>query len=95
LQLLVVPVSPRFTATTSHNVVRASYSATSGLPLTMNVAFSFVIGTGGPTGTSGAAKSPSAPNAVSAIPDAAALTKCLREYLISILLAWSRTLNGF
>src|SRR3989442_1582297 len=83
LQLLVVPVKPNFTATTSHSVVRASYSATRGLPLIMKMFFSLVIGIGkAGRGDATAASIDSPPRAVKAIPDPAAFRKFLREYFI-------------
>src|SRR5262249_32843145 len=75
---------PNFMAMTSHNVVLASYSATSGLPLMMNVAFSFDTAAG--SGGAAIAETVDWPCiAVKATPDPAAFRKFLRENLMSCL----------
>src|SRR5690348_3668201 len=85
LQLRFVPVSPSFTAMTSHSVVRASYAAVNDLPLMRNAACSCVIGAG--SGREEACASEAAlndgtartPTAVNAMPWPAAFRKSLRE----------------
>ena len=78
LQLRLVPVSPSFIEITSHKVVRASYSAAYGLPLTRNDASSLAKGTAADEGV-GAAFSVSPVTVVRTTPDPAALRKSLRE----------------
>src|SRR5262245_10682960 len=85
LQLRFVPVSPSFTARTSHNVVRASYAAVNVLPLIRKALCSCVTGVASENGdacASGAAIADGTartPTAVSAIPCPAAFRKSLRE----------------
>src|ERR1700674_5218770 len=78
-QLRLVPVRPSFIEITSHNVVRASYSAGYSLPLTRKDAFSFANGFGNAGRVVGAANNVSPVTAVSTTPDPAALRKFLRE----------------
>src|ERR1051326_8631922 len=73
---------PNFMAMTSHSVVLASYSATSGLPLMMNVAFSFDTADGSSGGAAIAETGDWPCIAVRATPDPAAFRKFLRENLI-------------
>ena len=75
----MVPVMPSFMAMTSQSVVRASYSAMCGWPLTMKVARSEVIGAGRATTAAPARMADSPPTTVSAIPVLADFRKFLRE----------------
>src|SRR5437867_13399514 len=85
LQLRFVPVNPSFTAMTSHNVVRASYSAEYGLPLMTNDPVSFVIGVGIASGAATAVVRAPVPTVVNTTaPEPAAFRKFLREYFILV-----------
>src|SRR5437870_1697092 len=88
LQLRLVPVSPSFTAMTSHNVVRASYSAEYGFPLIVKDPVSFVIGVGIASGGAAAAavRAPVPTVVNTTAPEPAAFKKFLREYFMRILL---------
>src|SRR5262249_3932962 len=82
LQLRFVPVSPNFTAMTSHSVVRASYSAEYGLPLIVKVLVSFVIGVGIASGAATASCTPALTVVTATAPAPAAFRKFRREYFI-------------
>src|SRR5262245_44793155 len=84
LQLRLVPVSPSFTAMTSHNVVRASYSAEYGLPLITKDPVSFVIGVGIASGAAAAVRAPVPTVVNTTAPEPAAFRKFLREYFILV-----------
>src|SRR6478609_1063279 len=86
LQLRFVPVNPTFTAMTSHNVVRASYSAEYGLPLITKDPVSFVIGVGIASGAAPAVRAPAPTVVNTTAPEPAAFRKFLREYFNGILL---------
>src|SRR5207302_2665783 len=86
LQLRLVPVSPSFTAMTSHNVVRASYSAEYGFPLIVKDPVSFVIGVGIASGGAAAAavRAPVPTVVNTTAPEPAAFKKFRREYFILV-----------